>query len=591
MKKQILNTIIGNRMKRAFISLSLVTFFLIGCEDKFLDLDDLDSLTESQFFDVPEDFEAATNLFYNFMQARGDFQYICDFGTDFNAWTQPYGQGTNTDDGSTDAFWSSGYGNLRDVNIVIEKAAEYAGNASDISEYVAVAYFFRAWEHFTLLRMYGGIPLATKVFEVDDEDFNLPRNSRYEVIEQVLADLDVAIAGLPATATGDDLGRISSYAAEAFKARVLLYEGTWEKYVGTSTDFEGSGGPISTPASFFDRAVTAAKSVIDNGGYEIFNFNTELDNLSYRYLFVLEGADSNPAGLTKADNKEFIIQNIYDFDLRQPGSNLPHTTGGRNAPTQTFLDLFLSTDGLPIAQSPLFQGYFLQSDQFIDRDYRMISYFGENLPENGSLPLPVTGGSVSLSNLTNRKYRVDDYPNYREAGSEGFNYPQLRLAEVLLTYAEALYERDGSISDADLDISINVVRERAGVAPLTNALATANNLDILEEIRRERSVELYMENNRYNDLKRWDIAVDVLGQDLIGAVVEGTEYATDLDLYDPATMAYGTTPYESGDGILEATIIDPAAVRLFSRKNYFFPIPATQLNPDLAPNLVQNPGW
>lgn len=574
-------------MKKIIISFSAFLFLIVGCENTYLDLNDLDSLTEAVYFNKPSDFEAASNSFYNDMQSRGDFQYIFDFGTDFNAWTQPWGQGTNTIENQDD-FWDDGYEYIRDIQILLRKADEYTGDASEISEYVAAAYFFRAWQHFTLLRRFGGVPIINDLVDVDSEILYAPRNSRYEVIESVLADLDLAIAGLPTTLDSDQTGKISKWAAEAFKARVLLYEGTWEKYVGTATDFEGSGTGTNGPL-YISQAVTAAKSVMDNGGYELWDFNSELDNLSYRYLFVLEDGASNPAGLDKSSNNEFIIQNIYDFDLRQAGSNMPHTTGGRCGPTQTFLDLFLSLDGLPIDKSSLFQGYAKQSTQFIDRDYRMISYFGGSIPADGSLVLPPPG-STNSSNIANRKYQGENYPVYRQPGTEGFNHSQLRYAEVLLTYAEALYERDGSISDADLNLSINKVRARAGVAPLTNALATTNSLDILEEIRRERSVELFMENNRYNDLKRWGIAEEILGADLIGAVITGTEYETDITLYDPALFTtFGTTTYESGVGPVEATIVDPSSARLFSIKNYLFPIPAEQTT--LNPALKQNPGW
>lgn len=582
-------------MKKIIISFSAVLFLLVGCEETYLDLNDLDSLTESAFFNKPSDFEAATNNFYNGMQSRGDFQYIMDFGTDFNAWVQPYGQGTNTIE-NEDPFWTDGYEYLRDINILLKKADEYSGDASEISEYVAVSYFFRAWQHFTLLRRFGGVPIVNEVVDVDSGVLYAPRNSRYEVIASVLADLDLAISGLPPTIDSSNTGKISKYAAEAFKARVLLYEGTWEKYVGTDTDGNGTtvGAGSEKPSGYptvnamLDNAAQAAKSVMENGGYELWNYNTELDNLSYWYLFTLEDGASNPAGLDKSSNKEYIIQNIYDHALRQAGSNVPHTTGGRNSPTQTFLDLFLCLDGLPIDQSNQFQGYAKQSTQFINRDFRMISYFGENLPEDGSLVLPPPG-STNLSNLTNRKYRGYNYPIYRPVGTEGWNYPQLRFAEILLTYAEALYERDGSISDDDLNLSINKVRARAGVDPLTNALVTDNGLDMLEEIRRERSIELYMENNRYNDLKRWGIAEDVLTEPLIGAVITGTEYENNPNLYDETLFSYGTTDYESGVGTVEATIVDPASARQFSLKNYLFPIPANQRT--LNPALNQNPGW
>ncbi|MBP0903878.1 RagB/SusD family nutrient uptake outer membrane protein [Mariniflexile gromovii] len=591
-------------MKKILILFSAVIPLLMGCESTFLDLDPLDATTESAFFNSPDDFEAAANSFYRGLQSHSPknaygggswnsgFADITDFGTDFTAWVQPEGQGATTV-GNTDIYWHNWYGYLREVNILLKKAEEYNGNPSDISRHVAEAYFFRAWHHFSLLRRFGGVPLATKLFDVGEEALYGPRNSRYEVVEQILADLDLAMAtGLPDVIPDTEIGKIGKYAAQAFKAEVLLYEATWEKYVGTDTDGDGitvgagSAKPSGYPTvdAMLDSAVQTAKSVMDNGGYEIWNHNDVLDNLSYRHLFILDDV-SNNAGLGKSTNKEYIIQSVFDGVLQTPGGNFSHTTGGRNAPTRHILDLFLSLDGLPIDKSPLFQGYYLMTDQFIDRDYRMISYFGENLPVGGG-SLPMTGiSSTSLSPITNRKFRAYSYQD----GRETYNYPQLRYAEVLLTYAEALYERDGAISDADLNLSINILRDRAGVAHLTNAFVTTNNLDMLEEIRRERSVELYMENNRYNDLKRWGIAEEVLGQDLIGEVIEGTEYETNPALYNPAAYIYGTKKVQTGKGLLDAVIIDPENVRNFSQKNYLFPIPSAQIT--LNPALKQNPDY
>ncbi|MEQ9305166.1 MAG: RagB/SusD family nutrient uptake outer membrane protein, partial [Marinoscillum sp.] len=133
-------------------------------------------------------------------------------------------------------------------------------------------------------------------------------------------------------------------------------------------------------------------------------------------------------------------------------------------------------------------------------------------------------------------------------------------------------------------------RARAGVAPLTNNLATTYNLDILEEIRRERAVELFLENSRYNDLKRWGIAEQELNAPILGAIVEGTLYEDDPSLYDPSVYIYGEQKVENGTGsLLNATVIDPASNRDFNRKDYLRPLPTAQLN--LNRSLTQNPGW
>ncbi|WP_299781716.1 RagB/SusD family nutrient uptake outer membrane protein [uncultured Formosa sp.] len=584
-------------MKKIIILFSAVCV-LLSCEDKFLDLDDLDSITEQVYFDEPQNFvDAASNLYrglHSPQATSGDgFDMITDYGTELSGYFQDYGQGLNAAS-DTDLYWDNGYSYIRTINVLLEKADEYVeygyGDLSDIRVPVAEAYFFRAYQHFRLLKRFGGVPIITEVTNVDSEILYAPRNSRYEVVQQIIADLDLAIAGLPETATGEDLGKISSTAAMAYKARVLLFEGTWEKYVGTVTDFEGSGSG-SQSVAYIAEAVTLAKAVMDKGQYQIWNKNDDpnMDNNSYKWLFTLEGSDSNPGGYTKASNSEFIIQSIFDYDSgNRIGGQFTQINLGRNAPTQIALDMYSSLDGLPIAKSPLFQGYATQSDQFINRDRRMWGNFGESVIENGSRPIPVIS-SVNNSNLSNWKFT--SWNNYRTVGTEAFNYPHLRYAEVLLTYAEALYERDGSISDADLDISVNIIRDRAGIAPLTNALVASNDLDMLDEIRRERTVELYMEdNNHWNDIRRWDIAVDLLNTDLVGYVIEGTAYETDETLFDPDTAIYGYVEnYPSGVGPVKALIIDPVGNRPYNHKNYLWPLPINETV--INTNLVQNPGW
>lgn len=596
MKKRLFINEKNIKMKKIIILFTAV-LCLVSCEDEFLDLADLDSITEQVYFDEPENFIDASNRFYRQLHSNQNtdgsgWAEISDYGTEFSGYLQDFGQGINNAT-ATDIYWNNPYTYLREINILIQKADEYVengGSMSDISETVAAAYYFRAYNHFRLLKRFGGVPIVTEVTNIDSEVLFAPRNSRYEVVEQILADLDLAIAGLPETATGANLGKISSVAAMAQKARVLLFEGTWEKYVGAATDFEGSGTGGNS-AAYISAAVTAAKSVMDSDQYEIWNKNSDpiMENNSYKWLFAIEGADSNPGGYDKSSNKEFIIQTILDFESGNRVGNLfTQINASRNAPTQLALDTYSSIDGLPIAKSPLFQGYATQDVQFIDRDRRMWANYGRQVIPGGSREIfPIT--AVNNSNLENGKFKT--WNDYRSVNQESANYPHLRYAEILLTYAEALVERDGSISDGDLDLSVNLVRDRAGIAPLTNALVAANNLDMLEEIRRERTVELYMEdNNHWNDIRRWNTAVSLLNTDIIGYVIEGTEYDTDITLFDPAIAIFGfDEDYPSGVGPVRALIIDPISNRPFALKNYLWPLPIEELV--LNENLVQNPGW
>jgi hypothetical protein len=581
----------------------------VSCQKNFLDLKPEDRLTESVYFTTPTQFKYATNDFYEKMISweaiNGSSIYdFMDFGSDISANVTEgvqvaYGRGAiivPTDD----KYWDNSYAYIRAINIVLKKADAYAGKKEEIKQYVAASKFFRAWHYFFLLKRFGGVPLITTVPDIEGAELQAPRNSRYEVVNQILADLDEAIAGLPTEQSipTTEKGHISKWGAEAFKARVLLYEATWRKYTGTTTDFKGSAGPAGDQVNqFLTEAVALAKDVMQKGGYKLWNYNSTLSNRSSYYLFNIDGTGSNPAGLDKTTNNEFIIKSMYDLNLRPGNINLSHTVQNYMLPNRKMMDMYVCTDGLPINKSTKFLGYDTITREYTNRDYRMLSY---SLGATANAPAIVLDGKLGYGNY---KFAAYNYPKYRADKQESQDYPQLRLAEVYLIYAEALYEKDGAISDADLNSSINLLRARAGVANLTNSLVSSNGLDMLEEIRRERTVELFGECTRYDDLKRWGIAEYSLNQNICGMVVGGANYKTDFkraSMVDPSqdsvTSKYIPRNYEKGGvsetivstpkGDLKAILIDAAANRNFKRKHYLYPLPLRQIQ--LNPNLVQN---
>lgn len=160
---------------------------------------------------------------------------------------------------------------------------------------------------------------------------------------------------------------------------------------------------------------------------------------------------------------------------------------------------------------------------------------------------------------------------------ESIDYPVIRYAEVLLNYAEALYELNGSITDAELDNSLNLVRQRVNpdMPKLSNSFVTANGLSMREEIRRERTVELILEGFRIDDLKRWATAAEEMPETQLGVQVTGTWFETN--------WAAQARPLDADGCII---LYDD---RTWSDKNYLYPLPSDQLQ--LNPQLGQNPGW
>lgn len=585
-----------------FILIGGLTLGMFSCQEDFLDLKPLDQVTDVAYFNRPSDFKAFTSDFYGQLMGwrspygggNNVFNHL-DFASDLSNYfnfSADLSRGTIVVTDS-DNRWDNPYSWIRKTNKLLLEANSYTGNKADIKQYVSEAYFFRANAYYSLLKTFGGVPIVTTVLSTNSPEIFAPRNSRYEVVTQILSDLDKAIIDLPIeqSIAATDKGRISKWAAKALKAEIELYEATWRKYNKTSTDFVGSAGPASNQINdFLTDATSLCKDIMDNGEYDLWNYNsnTSIANQSYYYLFNLEDAGSNPAGLTKATNKEFILYGVYDVVLRTGGTNVSQTTTNAGS-SRKMMDMFLCTDGLPPSKSPLFQGYHAIGDEYKNRDLRLLGYVGQT-----PTTAPLTNG---VSGYLNRKFASYNYGSYRNANQESSNFSIIRLAEVYLMYAEALFEKNGTISDGELDASINKIRSRAGVARLTNTLVTANGLDMLNEIRRERTLELYNEGFRFDDLKRWGVAEAELNQSICGQVVGDASYPTAYrdatgaatTAYVPSTYVWGEEVVTTAKGLLKCVVVDSKSNRSFSKKNYLWPIPQGQRN--LNPNLVQNPGY
>lgn len=630
------------KIRKLSFVLLFSTSLLSGC-DSFLNQEPQDKVSETVFYKTPEHFEQAANYLYT--RLGFDFRTVqeedasSDLSNNISA-DYPYGRGL-TQIPTTHDIWKKNYINLRAVNQLLEKAVEYTGNPSEIAASVSTAHFFRAWHHFLLLKRYGGVPIVTKSLDVNSGMLYAKRNSRYEVVYQILSDLDKAIVGLP---TANDLGladqgKLSLEAAKSFKARVLLYEATWEKYVGTTTDGDGEseGAGTAKPEGYpsvtdmFTEAKQKALEVMNCPAFELWDHRDKLGERNYFYLFVLEDAASNPAGLTKADNKEFIFQTVYDYTLRKINQNISHARPV--CPSRKMMDMYLCTDGLPVQYSTVFKGYEKMTSEFENRDNRLLSFVQIPLEKYWGYGSAKDGGGARYNigfegaeAITNYDYRyipilattaggrnagyrgckfVTEHIG-RETKMESMNYPQIRLAEVMLIYAEAVCELgNGEISDDDLNISINKIRERANVAPLTNELiAPFSELNMLGEIRRERAIELEGEGFRFDDIKRWGIAEEELNHNICLNYITGTEYETAINPKDEkpiyvasAWATNGLTKMEesvsSYAGIAKtkagALILDPVGLRQFTRKNYVDAIPSDEIK--LNSNLLQNPEW
>jgi starch-binding outer membrane protein, SusD/RagB family len=574
-----------NKRTMLITAFTLFVCLISGCK-KSLDLEPLDRITDIKYWNKPEEFKLAVNTFYDYLRSFSNGNGDGHTGTDLGADRGAFARGTNTVV-SNDDNYNNAYKWIREINYMLEKADAFDAK-EDIKRYVAEAKFFRAYVYFDkLLTSYGGVILVKETLDTDAEQLKGTRSSREETIDFITEDLEAAIANLPTEneISSEDKGRVSKEAAQAFLGRVCLYEGTWLKFRGLEA---------ARATTLLDKSIQNSNAVINSSAFTLFK-PAVLGDSALKYLFILENQKSNPAGITKGENREYILAVRYESNnlLKTIPNQISFGALGADM-SRKMADMYLSLDGLPINKTKLSFSRKKLNSEFENRDNRM-RYFmaipGRRYWQNATnWRVDWIGGPADIANARPPHDTwgngISGYENQQWAAErkvpnsqEGYDYPVIRLAEVYLNYAEAVYERNGNIADADLDKSINLVRNRVNAAmpKLSNTLVSTNALDMREEIRRERAVELQGENFRMDDLKRWYIAHTELNKPVLGVRYTDTEYATKYP-------NLGVPLNSEGD-----VIADTENERRFTEKNYLIPIPTNQIQ--LNPNLEQNPGW
>lgn len=592
-------------MKHIFFIIIASVFVLTGCE-KDLDLYPKTQLSTGSFFLQEKDFKLFANLFYD---------YLPGFGTcGRDEWADITFDGTSISNGTYNEPNSSGlyngcYSKIRKINdlLVAIEGVQDEELKKQISVYKGEALFFRALQYWFLYRDFGGVIIVDKPLGVEDPLLYGQRNTRKEVADFILNDLDEALKTEVGSLTGGkNEGRITKEAILALKARVALFEGTWVKYHKTGADAN----------AYLQQAIDASKSILDGGKFQLFDRRDVLGEDSYRYFFTLETErKTNPAGLGKEDQNEIILANKYSQDLRNRGTSWVVVAWDDLSPTRKMMDMYLDANGLPITNpNSIFKGYLSEIDpvtkrgtnwEYVDRDPRIRTnhvqpfhqywYDRPYAKTFDETPEQLIGTGYfhdgwSISSLTG--YVPYKFCNEIERPIAN-DYPVFRLAEVMLIFAEASFEKNGAIDDAELDKSINMLRDRVGMPHLTNAFVSANGLDMKEEIRRERTVELFMEGFRYDDLRRWKTAETEMPQAIRGIKWTGNIFEQVYEVLDLKKNEVVTVDNRKihkyaidSDGFL---IIEEASKRFWEPKHYLRPLPLVEL--EVNKNLKQNPGW
>jgi len=563
---------------------------LYSCEEDFLDKTPLDQISDPDFWTSETDLELYLNNFYDLFEgwwvSGGGKAPTFDTGSDL-VLPPPnvYGEDDWTPrmDGVVQIPASGGgwnWTNIRNINYFLENAVRVEEGGAMTDHYIGEGYYFRAHFYYELFKDFGALPIITKSLSTADVDILYgSRSSRTDVADFILSDLDMAISLMK---YGHELvnhrTRLSKDIALLMKARVALYAGTWEKYhQGTAFggDTDGSG--------YLQQAADAAKQIIDDGNYSLV---TGDPNSVYFEMFNQVDYSGHPEVLFfKHYDRE-----TYGSDFSNQLWNWPNGYGL----TQDLTRYYLCSDGLPTAVSPLFVGDSVFSLVEVNRDPRLaqtimipgdirrIEGTDTTFYDNPDLYNCGTG-------YESQKFRLIHVDPAAGMNNHNVDYIFMRFAEVLLIYAEAKAEL-GTLTQADVDLTINQLRDRVGMPHLTLVSITADPnwpdygyavSNALHEIRRERVTELYGEGFRFDDLMRWRAHNLWLGKRFIG-----TYYTDELRAVD-ANMPVNAQGYL--DPLMYILTGPNSGYGFNPDRDYLLPLPTNELT--LNTNLRQNPGW
>lgn len=569
-------------------SFLIVSSLFFSCDDDILDLPPEDQLVADQFFNTAKDLEVATNDFYTMLPTTGT--YTDDSSSDNIMSLTPAarirgGRIVPTQRGSGGWNWSR----LRDINFFLENYKQ-VDNPDAQKHYGGIALFFRAYFYFDKVMRFGDVPWYGEVLEAGDERLYKARDSRALVMDSIMADIDYAIENIPAEV---ELNRITKYTAQILKARIALFEGTFRKYHG-----------ISGGEEFLKQAVTASEALMNSGAYSLYTVGGPDE--AYRGLFSRNSQDAVETILARDFDQELETHNL--------GYLMTAPTMGGWGMMKDAANSYLMADGTRFTDLPGYQtmGFY---DEMQNRDPRLtqttagpeFTVLGESEPEPVSLESSTTGYRI-----------IKALPDRSQWSSSYFDIIIFRYAEALLIYAEAKAEL-GNLTQSDLDMSINLLRDRVGMPHLDMAQANANpdpyqesfyknigqgtNKGVLLEIRRERRIELFNEGLRWHDLMRWKegkkLEQPMLGIYFpsLGAHDFNNDGTADVYLHqgDPSGAPEGITTFIN---VLQRPLTEGTSgyMNPFSEggkfdeaRDYFYPIPIEDLQ--LNKNLEQNPKW
>ncbi|MFN8255602.1 MAG: RagB/SusD family nutrient uptake outer membrane protein [Bacteroidales bacterium] len=612
---------------RKFINIMVMAAVLVlaaSCQnpDEFLNKQPLDKFSEEAVWSDPALIETFVNTMYrNSLGWPFAIERLSDYSdesfftpdwdvTNFNKGliTQDRLLGWQVDWASKHTLhyrWEPLYQNIRRTNIFFSKID---GLETDETEWVermkGEVYFTRAWTYHFLTCLYGGVPIITKVYGLN-EDYSVARNTYEECIDYIIGQCDSAAMYLPEVQEGDNAGRATKGAAMALKARVLLYAASdlhhlQNTYASGFANPELLGYVGANRTALWTEARDAAKEVIDMGMYSLYKADPDpSDSIAQNFVeyFTSMGTDEDIL------LQYFTPKTDEDWDGYNPalycGPNGYHNWGN-NTPLGDLVDEYEMKDGSSFDWNNPAQ----KANPYLNRDarfYASILYEGVQWRTRPSDALTIDPYSkiqvghvyktdattLAVPGLDTRQGPIEDW----NGGKTGYYlrkwvdptkdpqyvkqtvpFKHIRLGEVYLNYAEACNELG---QDAEALTYLNMIRKRAGQPELVGL--TGNTLR--QAIRHERRIELAFEDHRFWDVRRW----------IIGPVAYHQTSAVDVKYFSDVATSYRQPDGTTWGNATFTKKDTPGDARAWDNKCYFFPIMRDEMNRNTL--LIQNPGY
>lgn len=590
-------------MMKNIYTVFLCSLLIVSCNDDFLNTSPEDSISKENFFNSETDLQLYVN---GLLSLPGYGLFLGDQGTDNTATTAAVEiknmlVGSPSSENITGG-WS--WSRLRSINFFLENF-EKAGIEQDSKDHFeGLAKYHRADFYYDKIKRYSDVPWYSGTLEVNDEELFKPRDPRKMVVDSIIKDIQYASTHIKEnTAFGD----INKWAALMLQARIALYEGTFRKY-HPELQLE------STANRFLEIARDAALEIVNSEEFEI--HNTGNPNEDYAALFTTDNL---------SDISEAILVNVYDVDKEKTSGNSTVFGDYEQSPSKSLIESYLMVDGSRYQEQPNANTNTFV-DEFQNRDPRL----AQTLAYPGWIRAGSTTPYIQNLNKNFTGYHQTKGLN-NTVESAGVDIAVYRYAEALLILAEAKAEL-GTLTQEDLDDTVNKLRQRVGIPNLNLSDANANidpilasdypnvtgaNAGVILEIRRERRVEFAMESQRFDDLMRWyagkkveeiptgmyfpglgkydmtgdgieDISIIASGED-VPSPKEQNLLGIDLIYYKAGSIGDAGASLFLSDGTSGVMVTSTTQRNFVEPKYYYRPIPSHQVL--LNPNLTQIMGW